>query len=922
MARIQTNIGLITGIPIGDTVDQLIEVAARPRDMLVERTDELQGEQVAINSLAALLLSVQFVSNKLGSESLFDKRAVTSSNTDVLTATQTGQPPKGSYQFTPLRMVQSQQLLSSGFKTDTDPIGDGRLTFRFGDHVQRTARLECFGGGNGVVRGKICITDRSGATAEIDLSTVQTVDEVLEAVNGNNTINVTAVAHGDGLRLIDNTGQTASNLKVEEIAGGTTADSLGLAGIDVAASVADGQDMLWLYQDLELDMLNDGTGILVDPILSDIEYQLRDGTTGQIDLSPIESGGSNVIEETTLGEILDVINAAVPEKLQVQIAPDGDRLIITDLTEGAGTFQLQSLHDSNALADLGLDGQAVDGQITGRRIFGGAGTVLLSSLGGPTGLGPLGLLDLTDRSGTSDTVDLADAETLDEVIDAINAAGVEILAQVNQARNGIELVDTTGSTAGNLVVANGDGETATADKLGIAVDDNVTKVNSGDLHLQVIAHNTLLDNMNGGAGVALGMFSIFDTAGVSRELNLSEDTKTIGDVIRQINLLSLGVVAEINETGDGIRIRDTAHGSGTLQIIEGSSTAAKDLHLLGDVLEVEIAGQTTQVIDGTTTCIIDLDEDDSFEDLLTKINDLGAGVTASTFVDGSNKPYRLSLASDRAGKAGQLVLDTSGVDFQFQEIVRAQDAMLVFGDPGAAASSVCITSSSNDFTDVLSGISLQIKDASAEPVTITVSTTDTDLVASAKTLVQNYNSFREKLLELTAYDVETNTGSILTGDATALRLDTDLSYLLSGRFAGAGSIQSLGELGISLKADGTLDLDESQFKAAYAADPQAVKEFFTEEQFGVSARFGNLIEQIAGEEGSLLATRFETLNSKIQQNQERIDSMTEQLDRQREQLLTEFYRMETAISKMQSNLSVISAIQPISPLTSVSRVTV
>ena len=34
MGRIQSSVGLITGIPIQDTVDQLIKLAAKPRDLL------------------------------------------------------------------------------------------------------------------------------------------------------------------------------------------------------------------------------------------------------------------------------------------------------------------------------------------------------------------------------------------------------------------------------------------------------------------------------------------------------------------------------------------------------------------------------------------------------------------------------------------------------------------------------------------------------------------------------------------------------------------------------------------------------------------------------------------------------------------------------------------------------------------------
>ena len=92
------------------------------------------------------------------------------------------------------------------------------------------------------------------------------------------------------------------------------------------------------------------------------------------------------------------------------------------------------------------------------------------------------------------------AETLQDVIEAINASGVQITARVNQARNGIELRDASGQLSGNLIVANGDAAN-TADKLLIAIDNAVNSVNSGDLHLKVIGLNTKLADLNGGTGV-------------------------------------------------------------------------------------------------------------------------------------------------------------------------------------------------------------------------------------------------------------------------------------------------------------------------------------------------------------------------------------------------------------------------------------
>lgn len=1045
MGRIQTNIGLITGIPIADTVEKLMALAARPLDMLVERTNALQDEQVAVTELTALLVAVRYITANLGKSDLFDQREATSSHPDNLAVTMTGTPPKGTYRFTPLRTVQSQQLLSSGFASDSQSLGGGWFSFRFGDHVQRAAEGELLGGGQGIVPGRIRIVDRSGAQGLVDLSTALDVDDVLEAINTSTAINVTAVAHDGGFRLIDNTGQSVSNLKVQEVAGGTTAASLGLAGIDTAGDVADGADVLRLYEDLDLDQLNDGRGVRISSVLPDVHWTLRDGTSsgdvdfGPIDFSPMVPNSSVVQEDTTLGDVIEAINAAAPGKLRAEIAPDGRRLIVTDLTEGDGEFALQAASDAQALADLGLEGAAaVDGVITGSRILGGTKTVLLSSLGGGQGFGQLGMVELTDRSGLTENVDLSAAETLEEVVDAINAAEVGIVAGVNRAQNGIQLTDTTGLQSSNLIVANADA-THTAERLGIAVDDDVTVTGTGDMHLQVVAENTRLADLNGGAGVAEGSFRIQDSRGNQRELVLrGGDLDTVGDLVRQINRLGLDLYAEINQTGDGLRIVDTGGGAGTLTVKEGSSTTAADLHLLDDAKQIDLDGQPAQVIDGSATYVIeleseisqdtlldgfnggtgvargtftildssgqsdtlDLSEADpqtvgdvieminqlsvdvvaeinsstnairirdtadgeetlsiiegntttagdlhllhdaeevavngqltqvidgtadgvwSLDDLRRKINGLGAGVSAMTFLDGSSRPFRLSLTSGQPGRVGQLVVDASQVGFSMEQTARARDALLVVGDAGSAASGVLVSSTSNSFRNVLAGVELQILQATPEPVTVTVDSTDVDLVANVTVMVENYNKFRQALGELTAYDAETDTASVLTGDASALRLDIDLSRFLSGPISGAGPIRSLAEVGVGLNEDGTLRLDESKLKARFAADPKAVEEFFTADQFGLSERFNKLIDQLSDQNDSLLAGRLGTLRDKIARNEQRIEFLNARLDAQQERLLLQFYRMEVAIGKMQADLSALAALQPLAPITSVPR---
>ncbi len=124
----------------------------------------------------------------------------------------------------------------------------GRDRFRsaIGGFVDKGITLDQLNGGAGLQRGKIRITDRSGQTAVIDLNYARTVDDVLDAINSNTSINVTAVVDGDTFKLIDNSGG-AGNLKVQEVAGGNTASGLGLAGIDDEYGYRSGSDIFTLH---------------------------------------------------------------------------------------------------------------------------------------------------------------------------------------------------------------------------------------------------------------------------------------------------------------------------------------------------------------------------------------------------------------------------------------------------------------------------------------------------------------------------------------------------------------------------------------------------------------------------------------------------------------------------------------------------
>jgi flagellar hook-associated protein 2 len=906
MATITSGTGVVSGIDYATLIDKLVSADSTISNSLTSENTTLKNQKTALTALIADLTALKTYTDSLGKDTLFDATTAASSNTGVISVTTTGNPTAGAYTYTALNMAQAQESESSSYSSTSSTVGSGTLTLRFGNSVDTSMSLSNINGGTGFTAGKIKITDRSGTSAVIDLTGAKTIDDVLNAINNNGSAGVTASVSGDSIVLTDNTGAITSSLKISEVNSGKTAASLGILGTSTTTTLT-GSDIVSLSDNLSLDALNDGIGLETtgSSSLEDISYTLTDGTT---------TGHISLAGATTLGDVINKIHAA-SSALTATINSDGNGLIITDSTGGGSALTLIAENGSKALEDLGLTGTSVSGVITGSRIISGAKTVLLSDLNGGSGLGTLGTITITDRAGNHTDVVLSSAKTLEDVISAINNTAsaatpkVKITAQVNDAGNGIKLVDSSGSTTSNLKVQEYNGGTTATKLFGGEVDVANDNVDGGDLHLQTVGLNTKLADLNGGSGVADGTFTITDSNGNSGTVTVGSDVTTIGDAVKAINLLSIGVYAEINDTGDGIIIEDTARGSGTLKVAEGDSTTATDLNLLGTATTKTIGGESTQVVDGSMTRTISLTADDTLTTLSTKIKSLNMGITASIVSGDSSSTYSLSLVSDKTGKATKFVVDTSKADIAFDTTTTAQDALLAVGTSGSSTKTKLVSSSTNTYTQVLNGATLTIKSASSSPVTVTV-TEDTSSVESAiQSFVTNYNTFRTALNTDITYDSSTSTEATLTGDYSAYLADTELSKLVSTTYTSNDTIKSLVQLGISVSSsDGTLTLDQTTLESVLGTNLDDVKAFFTTSDTGLSAKFSNIIQSLAGETNSLMELKSTALQTTIDSNTQKISDWTTRLDNERSRLIAQFANLETFISKMQNNLSALGSI--------------
>lgn len=596
MGQITTGVGLVSGLDINSIVEQLIAIEARPRDLVTQRNEVLRSQQVAFQDINARLLALKGSADSVSGSSSFAGTTSSSSDESIVSVSSGVGATPGTYQFTVGRLVAAQQSITRGFQdsnaTAVAPTG-GTLTFDRGEaRLDSETRLSNLNGGDGVSRGYIRITDRSGATSLVDLRAVVSVNDVIDRINTSTGTNVLAQVEGDRLTITDVSGGTG-DLLITNVGTTGTATALGIAGNSTLD--ADGDDAVLSGININtvggstlLSSLNDGKGVRTDGG-NDLVINYSGGTAA-IDLSDL----------LTLDDVFDAIDTATSGVVSAQQNADGSGIALTDTGGSGAGFNVTSGNGSSALVDLGLtDGQAdddADGTIGGDRIIASINSKMLKDLlggagvGGITGEGRVPVNSATllsdilqgagpaanlggnydfrifDKNGNVTDVDVNTLTTVGDLVDRINTGGGSASVTAAIVDRALVITDTSGGT-GNFVISDGLGGATTASQLGIAIDADVTSSTGIDLDPQGIPSTD-------------AELSITDSLGNAATVVLTA-ARSVQDILDAVNDAGIGVTASLNNAGNGIKITDTAGGSGDLIIADSNGAAGNQLGLTG-----------------------------------------------------------------------------------------------------------------------------------------------------------------------------------------------------------------------------------------------------------------------------------------------------------------------------------------------------
>lgn len=894
MGSITSGIGLVSGIDSASIIEQLTQLERRPINLIKSRIAQTSQVQLVYAELTTRLNQLKSSGDELRKPSTFEQSLAASSNEEVLAASAGTNTPAGTYSFRVARLVSSQQLVTSGFATaDASPVGQGTVTIEMGDgRLDGEPVLDDLGGGAGVRRGTIEIIDSAGRSGRVDLSDAVTLDDVVNRLNTAAGVSVSATVE-DGAIILSDLSGGAGEFKVRDITG-HAAEDLGLLQT-VAGNAITGSSLSGLSRQTPLTSLNDGRGVATGAA-DGLSVTLLDGSTFEVDLSLAQ----------TLGDVVDRFNTAAAGKATLEVAGSGLRMsdATTAPPASGNTTTIAGKGGSTAAAELGIEMSGNTGTLTGHALAARPGSVLLSSLNGGAGLST-GTIEITNAAGTTTSLDLTGAIDVAGLIEQINEAGAGVQASLNDAGNGINLVDTSGG-GGSLAVADTAGTLAAQLGWDGTHDDGTALGNN--LQKAWLTGRTLLTDLNAGRGISLGEVKVTDSSGATATFDFSiGQYETVEDVLEELNRAGTGVniVARVNDNGDGIVIEDGAGGGFALKIEDKTGATAANLRLAGE--------HEGGVANGSYEVSFDVSDVDSLEDIRRQINELDLAVRAEVLnTGGGSEPFRLSVVGRESGRLGSFVFDArlgaNGDSLQTSAMGRARDAALFLGS-GDTGESLLISSSSNSVTDVIPGLTLDLKRPSHDPVTITVEHDTESTLAEVTGMVEAFNTLREMIDDNSAYNEELDKRGLLLGEPSIQKIENQLYRLVDQVYdTGNPRYRILADIGIKVADGAKLEFDEKKFHAAWSDDPQAVKAMFSQADVGFGYQLQEVIKGFTDPADGLITGVVDTLEEKTADFEEQIARIEETVQAKKKLLQKQFLDMELALSKLQFQQQQIASI--------------
>lgn len=229
------------------------------------------------------------------------------------------------------------------------------------------------------------------------------------------------------------------------------------------------------------------------------------------------------------------------------------------------------------------------------------------------------------------------------------------------------------------------------------------------------------------------------------------------------------------------------------------------------------------------------------------INAANRGFKAQLVNDGSSSaPYKIIITGANGSTESFSIssTDTTGsfaASFAIPSGYAASDANFV-------VNGVSYSRKSNSITDVVPGVTFNLKGTTASAVSVSLDRDTTDLKTKLTALVTAYNDFNDIVNQTTDPKSTLDTyGKTLVGDATVKMIRQQMRSLLFSPSSTPGkSVSSLSQIGYSLNEKGVLSLDAVKLDSVLQSNYDDVTRLFTG-GYNKLSTFSSLSAGIAGD---------------------------------------------------------------------------
>ena len=258
-------------------------------------------------------------------------------------------------------------------------------------------------------------------------------------------------------------------------------------------------------------------------------------------------------------------------------------------------------------------------------------------------------------------------------------------------------------------------------------------------------------------------------------------------------------------------------------------------------LRVGAGDLTTVTVDSTNNTLAGLAE---------SINASDSGISASIIQDSSGgaSPYKLLLTSTETGAENTITIannlaasagNATQPTFDFGNPVQAAENAQVTLGSGAGA--ISVESSNNRFDDLISGVTLDVLNASdGKEITLSIAQDNEDAVSAVQDFVTSFNAVMSFIDERSVYDEATESGGALLGNRSAISIQQKLRNAVVSVVPGVNSdANRLSAIGISVTDNGQLRLNETELRNVLNGSNENVSRDDLKRLFALDAQSSN-----------------------------------------------------------------------------------